>query len=83
MCQAGICAPLGLAWTLGEFQIVDLTGNFDIGCRQLLRVWGVEYKIEAKKSRRKKKRNRKRVWSAEYITAVLRLPLDAQEGTPT
>jgi hypothetical protein len=49
------CEYSRLSWTLPEFQIVDLTGNFDVGCRQLLRVWGVEYKIAAKEPRRKKK----------------------------
>jgi hypothetical protein len=49
------CEYSRLSWTLPEFQIVDLTGNFDVGCRQLLRVWGLEYKIATKDSRRKKK----------------------------
>lgn len=37
------CDYSRLTWTLPEFQFVDFTGNFDVGCRQLLRIWGVEY----------------------------------------
>lgn len=38
------CDYSRLSWTLPEFQFVDFTGNFDTGCRQLLRVWRLEYK---------------------------------------
>ncbi|MFQ5639796.1 MAG: toll/interleukin-1 receptor domain-containing protein [bacterium] len=33
-----------LSWTLSIFQIVDFTGSFEHGCRDLLRVWGIGYK---------------------------------------
>ncbi len=33
-----------LSWTLSLLQMVDFTGNFDEGCRALLRVWGVGYR---------------------------------------
>jgi hypothetical protein len=49
------CEYSRLSWALPEFQIVDLTGNFDVGCRQLLRVWGVEYKVPRRDTRRTKK----------------------------
>lgn len=55
------CEYSRLSWALRGFQMVDFTGDFDVGCRQLLRVWGVEYKSAAKESRRKKKGHRKRI----------------------
>ncbi len=33
--------PDQLSWTLKGMQLVDFTGAFDKGCRDLLRVWGV------------------------------------------
>jgi hypothetical protein len=33
-----------LSWTLSLLQMVDFTGDFDEGCRDLLRVWGLGYK---------------------------------------
>jgi len=33
-----------LSWTLSSLQFVDFTGNFDDGCRSLLRVWGLGYR---------------------------------------
>lgn len=38
------CEYSRLSWTLTEFQFVDFSGVFDVGCRQLLRVWKTEYK---------------------------------------
>jgi TIR domain len=55
------CEYSRLSWTSPEFQIVDLTRNFDVGCRQLLRVWGIEYKIVAKGPRQKRMGNQKRI----------------------
>ncbi len=43
------CEYSRLSWTLPEFQLVDLSGNFDVGCRQLLRVWGIEYQPQVKR----------------------------------
>jgi hypothetical protein len=43
------CEYSRLSWTLPEFQLVDLSGNFDVGCRQLLRVWGIEYQAQLKR----------------------------------
>ena len=37
------CDPLQLNWTLTLFQTVDFTRDFDEGCRELLRVWGLGY----------------------------------------
>jgi len=44
-----------LSWALPEFQLIDFTGNFEIGCRQLLRVWNVNYTLPAIKPGRKTK----------------------------
>ena len=30
-----------LSWTLSGFQMVDLSGEFAAGCRELLRIWGI------------------------------------------
>ena len=32
-----------LSWTLPAIQLVPFTGDFDTGCRELLRVWGLGY----------------------------------------
>lgn len=33
-----------LSWTLSIFQMVDFTGSFEDGCRELLRVWGIGFR---------------------------------------
>jgi hypothetical protein len=33
-----------LSWTLSLLQIVDFTGDFESGCRALLRIWGLGYR---------------------------------------
>lgn len=38
------CEYSRLSWTLPEFQFVDFTGSFDVGFRQLLKIWKIEYK---------------------------------------
>ena len=30
-----------LSWTLERIQMVDLSGEFEAGCRELLRIWGI------------------------------------------
>lgn len=47
-----------LSWTLPEFQFVDFTGSFEAGCRQLLKVWHIDYRpaLRVQTSRRKRKR---------------------------
>ena len=37
------CKHQDLSWTLGEFEFVDFTKDFQKGCRGLLRIWGVGY----------------------------------------
>lgn len=32
-----------LSWTLSSFQLVDFTRDFDAGCRELLRMWGLHH----------------------------------------
>jgi len=49
------CDYARLSWTLAEFQFVDFTGNFDLGCRQLLRIWELEHKPPTRKLRHKAK----------------------------
>jgi hypothetical protein len=41
LCRKCDCSQL--SWTLPAFQQVDLTANFDTGCRNLLRIWGLDY----------------------------------------
>lgn len=45
------CNYSRLSWTLPEFQFVDFSGSFDVGCRQLLRIWKIDYKPRALQSR--------------------------------
>ncbi len=42
------CNTVQLSWTLDPTQRVDFTNDFDQGCRDLLRVWGLGYAGEAK-----------------------------------
>ena len=37
------CAYDELSWTLEQIQIIDFTHDFDAGCRELLRIWGIGY----------------------------------------
>ena len=37
------CNFKALSWVLRTLQYVDFTGDFDHGCRDLLRVWGLGY----------------------------------------
>lgn len=37
------CDDEALSWTLPSFQRVDFTGDFEEGCRELLKVWGLGY----------------------------------------
>jgi hypothetical protein len=40
------CDYEDLSWTLSSFQMIDFTQAFERGVRDLLRVWGVGYRIE-------------------------------------
>ncbi len=35
-----------LSWTLPSFQMVDFSGEFAAGCRELLRIWGIGLRAE-------------------------------------
>lgn len=35
-----------LSWTLSSLQLVDFSDDFENGCRELLRVWGIGYRPE-------------------------------------
>jgi hypothetical protein len=52
------CQFHDLSWTLGQFELVDFTGDFETACRELLRIWGIEYEPEfaAAQSKNKKKK---------------------------
>ncbi len=50
------CKYPRLSWALPGFEIVDFTSNFEAGCRQLLRVWNLEYKPKPMRPRPKGKR---------------------------
>ena len=39
-----VCDYNGLSWTLSSLQMIDFTGAFDAGCRDLLRVWGIGHR---------------------------------------
>lgn len=52
------CDYSGLSWTLPEYQLVDFTGNFDLGCRKLWRAWGLEYPPPKASVRRNVKKRR-------------------------
>ena len=49
------CNYARLSWTLPEFELVDFTGNFDLGCQQLLRIWELEHKPPTRELRHKAK----------------------------
>jgi hypothetical protein len=50
------CKYSQLSWTLPEYELVDFTGEFEAGCRQLLRIWHIELKPgSSAKSKRKKR----------------------------
>lgn len=38
------CDPARLSWTLNNFQIIDFTRGFTIGCRSLLRTWRIKFR---------------------------------------
>jgi len=52
------CDYARLSWTLPAFQLVDFSGNFDVGCRQLLRMWDTDYKPAVGKSARRTKKRK-------------------------
>ena len=37
------CSHMQLSWTLSQIQMVDFSDDFDRGCRNLLRIWGLGY----------------------------------------
>lgn len=37
------CNHSSLSWTLDAYQRVDLSVDFDAGCRELLRIWGIGF----------------------------------------
>jgi hypothetical protein len=39
------CDHEKLSWTLASYQFIDFSKDFDTGCRELLRVWGIGLKV--------------------------------------
>lgn len=52
------CDFESLSWTLGSFQLIDFSRDFDNGCRGLLRTWGLGYQPRSAPSMRRTQRNR-------------------------
>lgn len=48
------CDPSLLSWVLQGFQTIDFTSDFDAGCRDLLRVWGIGYAATSRPQRRRR-----------------------------
>ncbi len=46
------CKYSRLSWTLPAFELVDFRARFDSGCKQLLCVWGLQYRPKATGGRR-------------------------------
>ena len=46
------CHHDDLSWTLSQLQMVDFRGDFDAGCRELLRTWGIGYAPAPDRDRR-------------------------------
>lgn len=49
-----LCDFEKLSWTLGGFQFADFTAEFETGCRNLLRTWGLEYKPPRKTAQKRR-----------------------------
>ena len=45
------CEFHDLSWTLDEFEFIDFTSDFAVGCRRLLRIWGIHYRPEPRPNR--------------------------------
>jgi len=45
------CDESKLSWVLPTFQCIDFTVDYDAGCRNLLRTWGLGYVAGGKRSR--------------------------------
>ena len=43
------CAHSELSWTLSEYQFVDFTSDFDAGCSQMFRIWGIQHRRTEKR----------------------------------
>jgi TIR domain len=50
------CKYSQLSWTLPEYEFVDFTGDFEAGCRQLLRIWKIELKPKSSAKSERKRR---------------------------
>lgn len=48
------CRTDQLSWTIGSFQRIDFRGRFEDACRELLALWGIDYRPARAKSDRDK-----------------------------
>lgn len=53
------CRYRDLSWTLRQFEFVDFTGDFEVACQHLLRIWGIEYEPESAAARATNKNKKK------------------------
>jgi TIR domain len=47
------CDSSRLSWTLEDFQRIDLSADFEDGCRALLRTWGIGYNLPPNRAKAK------------------------------
>ncbi len=45
------CKYARLSWTLGEFEFAEFLTDFEQGCKNLMRVWGIRYRPETVRQR--------------------------------
>ena len=50
------CDPDPLSWTLRALQMIDLTTDFEQGCRELLALWPLNARTARKSGRKRSKR---------------------------
>ncbi|MGD9855265.1 MAG: TIR domain-containing protein [Planctomycetaceae bacterium] len=41
------CKHEKLSWTIGAIEFIDFSQDFDAGCRELLRLWGIGLKTRS------------------------------------
>ena len=55
------CNHSRLSWTLGEFEFAEFAGDFEQGCKNLLRIWRIKYKPESGGRRTSKSKTKSRM----------------------
>jgi hypothetical protein len=54
------CNHSRLSWTLGEFEFAEFVSDFEQGCKDLLRIWGINFKPEPVQRQTSKRRTKPR-----------------------